>query len=304
MVVSLAAERRRGPRLLSRLAQKVMGGTRPCGRRKRLRSGQGGLARARARRLGLKISRDATAWGAASQIAHIVRPTCGLSGAPARRRRRQWRDGSRTLETRRHVDDEPAGEPEVRSRRRPCSRRWEASGAAAASETVALPFNNGERPLVAYPGKRPLIVLTSRPPQLETPFSVFDEGDLHAKRRVLRPLSLGRHPAEDRSGRVSPDRSGQGGHPFVAVARGAAKRFRAGRTGRGQSMLGQQPRFFRAASRRRPARQWRDGQCAVERRVAESALDQGWGPGRRRSGLFPRARQAGPAGDAGIRQGA
>src|ERR1700677_1656197 len=47
---------------------------------------------------------------------------------------------------------------------------------AAASETVDLPFGNGERPLVAYPGKRPLIVLTSRPPQLETPFSVFDEG--------------------------------------------------------------------------------------------------------------------------------
>ena len=47
---------------------------------------------------------------------------------------------------------------------------------AAASEMVDLPFGNGERPLVAYPGKRPLIVLTSRPPQLETPFSVFDEG--------------------------------------------------------------------------------------------------------------------------------
>ena len=47
---------------------------------------------------------------------------------------------------------------------------------AAASEMVDLPFGNGERPLVTYPGKRPLIVLTSRPPQLETPFSVFDEG--------------------------------------------------------------------------------------------------------------------------------
>jgi sulfite dehydrogenase (cytochrome) subunit A len=47
---------------------------------------------------------------------------------------------------------------------------------AAANETINLPFGNGERPLVAYPGKRPLIVLTSRPPQLETPFSVFDEG--------------------------------------------------------------------------------------------------------------------------------
>lgn len=47
---------------------------------------------------------------------------------------------------------------------------------AAAAETVTLPFENGERPLVQYPGKRKLIQLTSRPPQLETPFGVFDEG--------------------------------------------------------------------------------------------------------------------------------
>nr|2BLF_A Chain A, Sulfite:cytochrome c oxidoreductase subunit A [Ancylobacter novellus]2BPB_A Chain A, SULFITE\:CYTOCHROME C OXIDOREDUCTASE SUBUNIT A [Ancylobacter novellus] len=44
------------------------------------------------------------------------------------------------------------------------------------ADTVTLPFANGERPLVMYPGKRPLIGLTARPPQLETPFSVFDEG--------------------------------------------------------------------------------------------------------------------------------
>ena len=47
---------------------------------------------------------------------------------------------------------------------------------ALAEDTVTLPFANGERQLVRYPGKRPLIVLTSRPPQLETPFSVFNEG--------------------------------------------------------------------------------------------------------------------------------
>lgn len=45
-----------------------------------------------------------------------------------------------------------------------------------AADMVTLPFANGGRPLATYPGKRPLIVLTSRPPQLETPFSVFDEG--------------------------------------------------------------------------------------------------------------------------------
>src|SRR5437762_2618096 len=47
----------------------------------------------------------------------------------------------------------------------------------AADETITLPFENGERPLVRYPQKRPLIRLTSRPPQLETPFSVFN-GDI------------------------------------------------------------------------------------------------------------------------------
>ena len=47
-----------------------------------------------------------------------------------------------------------------------------------AAETVTLPFENGERPLVAYPQKRPLIRLTTRPPQLETPFAVFNDGVL------------------------------------------------------------------------------------------------------------------------------
>src|SRR5258707_10948615 len=49
------------------------------------------------------------------------------------------------------------------------------SARAFALDTVTLPFENGERPLVKYPQKRPMIGLTSRPPQLETPFSVFDE---------------------------------------------------------------------------------------------------------------------------------
>jgi len=51
-------------------------------------------------------------------------------------------------------------------------------GARALAETIALPFGNGERPLVKYPQKRPLIQLTSRPPQLETPFSVYAEGPI------------------------------------------------------------------------------------------------------------------------------
>jgi DMSO/TMAO reductase YedYZ molybdopterin-dependent catalytic subunit len=49
---------------------------------------------------------------------------------------------------------------------------------AQAAGAVSLPFDNGERPLVSYPQKRPLIRLTTRPPQLETPFSVFNEAAL------------------------------------------------------------------------------------------------------------------------------
>ena len=48
----------------------------------------------------------------------------------------------------------------------------------ALADTVKLPFENGERPLVKYPQKRPMIGLTSRPPQLETPFSVFNDGPI------------------------------------------------------------------------------------------------------------------------------
>ena len=66
------------------------------------------------------------------------------------------------------------------------SGRWAAAAALggsaarawAADATVTLPFENGERDLVAYPQKRPLIRLTARPPQLETPFAVFNESVL------------------------------------------------------------------------------------------------------------------------------
>jgi sulfite dehydrogenase (cytochrome) subunit A len=59
-----------------------------------------------------------------------------------------------------------------------------ANGAIGAPSTlfaanfVTLPFENGERPLVKYPQKRPLIGVTSRPPQLETPFAVFNDGPI------------------------------------------------------------------------------------------------------------------------------
>jgi len=47
---------------------------------------------------------------------------------------------------------------------------------ALAQATTELPMVNGHRNLVAFPEKRPLIVLTTRPPQLETPFEIFNDG--------------------------------------------------------------------------------------------------------------------------------
>lgn len=46
---------------------------------------------------------------------------------------------------------------------------------AAERATVDLGFANGRRELVAYPQKRPLIRLTTRPPQLETPLSLLGD---------------------------------------------------------------------------------------------------------------------------------
>jgi sulfite dehydrogenase (cytochrome) subunit A len=40
---------------------------------------------------------------------------------------------------------------------------------------IDLPFDRGRRPLVAFPQKRPLMVMTTRPPQLETPFHIFND---------------------------------------------------------------------------------------------------------------------------------
>jgi DMSO/TMAO reductase YedYZ molybdopterin-dependent catalytic subunit len=48
-------------------------------------------------------------------------------------------------------------------------------GNAAESATIELPFGNGERTLTsAFPQKKNVILLRTRPPLLETPFDVFD----------------------------------------------------------------------------------------------------------------------------------
>lgn len=70
------------------------------------------------------------------------------------------------------------------------------SPAAPAPGTVRLPFDNGERPLTAFPGKRPLIQMTARPPQLETPFAVFDENLLTPNDAFFVRYSMGTLPLD------------------------------------------------------------------------------------------------------------
>lgn len=90
------------------------------------------------------------------------------------------------------VKDYPIGESCQRSgggellRRRDFLKRAGLLGGAAvlsaaalpalAAEMVEMPFGRGERPMAAFPQKRELIVLRTRPPLLETPMAVFDQG--------------------------------------------------------------------------------------------------------------------------------
>jgi DMSO/TMAO reductase YedYZ molybdopterin-dependent catalytic subunit len=94
-----------------------------------------------------------------------------------------------------------------------CSKE-QAAPAAETSGTVELPFANGTRPLVAFPGKRPMIQMTARPPQLETPFRVF--ADSVADGSLLTPndaffvrYSMGQLPLDLK---VDDWRLGVGGH--------------------------------------------------------------------------------------------
>jgi sulfite dehydrogenase (cytochrome) subunit A len=52
------------------------------------------------------------------------------------------------------------------------------SALAAPDTGEGIEFAAGPRPLVRYPGKRPMILVHSRPPHLETPFATFNESVL------------------------------------------------------------------------------------------------------------------------------
>src|SRR5438309_10738035 len=88
------------------------------------------------------------------------------------------------------------------------------SAKAFALETVTLPFDNGERPLVKYPQKRAMIGLTSRPPQLETPFSVFNEGPITPNNAFFVRYHLAQIPVDIDPDKFTLEIKGKVDHPL------------------------------------------------------------------------------------------
>ena len=176
--------------------------------------------------------------------------------------------------------------------------------AAKAGDMISLPIGNGERPLVAYPGKRPLIRLTTRPPQLETPFSVFDEGiitpnDAFFVRYHLADIPLTIDPDAFRltiQGKVDSPLSlslaelKTGFEPIELVAvnqcAGNGRGFFEPRVAGGQIANGAM------------------GNARWKGVAAQSGADQSGRAGRGGASFLSRARSAGPPGDARVRQGA
>jgi sulfite dehydrogenase (cytochrome) subunit A len=80
--------------------------------------------------------------------------------------------------------------------------------------STTLPIGNGERPLVKYPQKRPMIGLTSRPPQLETPFSVFNEGPITPNNAFFVRYHLAQVPLDIDPDKFTVEIKGKVDHPL------------------------------------------------------------------------------------------
>ena len=109
---------------------------------------------------------------------------------------------------------------------------------AFAAKLIQLPFANGSRELVRFPQKGEMILLRDRPPLLETPFEVFDQGSIHAQRPVFRPLASPGNSGLDRREHLPLT----GGRPRAHTdSNSRSKKFCAsrGRISRGKPMLRQ-----------------------------------------------------------------
>jgi DMSO/TMAO reductase YedYZ molybdopterin-dependent catalytic subunit len=163
---------------------------------------------------------------------------------------------------------------------------------AAAAESYTLPFANGQRPLAQYPQKRPLIVLTARPPQLETPWEVFDEGVITPNDAFFVRYHLAGVPTDIDASTYRLTVKGKVTTPLsltlADLRRMDAVEYHAvnqcsgnSRTRRGQA-----------------ARQRRDGQREMAWRHAEIDPGEGGGPGSRTAGEVRWARRPRPSHDA------
>ncbi len=141
--------------------------------------------------------------------------------------------------------------------------------------TIELPIVNGKRNVVAFPEKRPLIVLTTRPPQLETPFEVFNDGLITPNDAFfVRYHNAGIPTSIDGDKHVIKVGGNAAGKPFELTMAELRSQFKPIEYLAVNQCSGNSRALFCAASDGRAAHQRRHGQCALGRRVAE-------GPARR-----------------------
>src|SRR5438046_10575655 len=107
------------------------------------------------------------------------------------------------------------------------------------------------RPLVRYPQKTDLILLTSRPPQLETPMKWFDRAITPNEAFFVRYHVFPIPTRVEESDDVAPSRRRSRGSDARALDGRAQGEVRRGVGDRRQSVLGQQPRPLRATRARR-----------------------------------------------------
>ena len=162
--------------------------------------------------------------------------------------------------------------------------------ALAATDTgEGVSFADGPRVLVRYPGKRPLIRVHTRPPHLETPFSVFNEGPITANDAFFVRYHLANIPLAVDLETYRLNVKGTVGTPLslsLAELKAIAEPVEVVAV---NQCSGNSRGFSSTAGVRRAAGQRCDGQRALDRR----ALAQGARKGGRRRGTRSRSRSTG-----------
>ena len=175
---------------------------------------------------------------------------------------------------------------------------------AALADTITLPIGNGERPLVKYPQKRPMIGLTARPPQLETPFSVFNEDVITPNDAFFVRYHLAGIPLEIDPDTYTIDIKGKVDKPMKLTPRGPEAHARRSSSSRSTSArataAASSSRAWRAASSATARWAMRGGAaCRSRRCLTQAGVQSG-----RQAGRVQRPRHAGDRQDARLREGA